>query len=61
MLLLEFAASGTTPYVIGGLQAMKIILSLVASLVMPLVRYHKQHIFPVDVVVGPEFVTGSSE
>ncbi len=55
------AASGTTPYVIGGLQACnsKNIStgSISCNAGSPLSQTAK---FPIDVVVGPEFVTGSS-
>lgn len=55
------AASGTTPYVIGGLLACnenKIITgSISCNAGSPLSQTAK---FPIDVVVGPEFVTGSS-
>jgi N-acetylmuramic acid 6-phosphate etherase len=55
------AASGTTPYVIGGLQACNdntiITGSISCNASSPLSQTAQ---FPVDVVVGPEFVTGSS-
>ncbi len=55
------AASGTTPYVIGGLKACNenniITGSISCNAVSPLSLTAK---FPIDVVVGPEFVTGSS-
>lgn len=55
------AASGTTPYVIGGLKACnenKIVTgSISCNAGSPLSQTAK---FPIDVVVGPEFVTGSS-
>lgn len=55
------AASGTTPYVIGGLQACNenniITGSISCNAGSPLSQTAK---FPIDVVVGPEFVTGSS-
>lgn len=55
------AASGTTPYVIGGLQACNehniITGSISCNAESPLSQTAK---FPIDVVVGPEFVTGSS-
>ncbi|WP_396185006.1 N-acetylmuramic acid 6-phosphate etherase [Flavobacterium sp.] len=55
------AASGTTPYVIGGLKACnehKIITgSISCNAGSPLSQTAQ---FPIDVVVGPEFVTGSS-
>ena len=55
------AASGTTPYVIGGLQACneKNIStgSISCNAGSPLSQTAK---FPIEVIVGPEFVTGSS-
>ena len=55
------AASGTTPYVIGGLQTCKenniTTGSISCNADSPLSQTSK---FPIDVVVGPEFVTGSS-
>ncbi|WP_264564959.1 N-acetylmuramic acid 6-phosphate etherase [Flavobacterium sp. N3904] len=55
------AASGTTPYVIGGLQACnekKISTgSISCNAGSPLSQTAK---FPIEVIVGPEFVTGSS-
>ena len=55
------AASGTTPYVIGGLKACNenniITGSISCNSESPLSQTAK---FPIDVVVGPEFVTGSS-
>lgn len=55
------AASGTTPYVIGGLQACNehniSTGSISCNAESPLSQTVK---FPIDVVVGPEFVTGSS-
>jgi N-acetylmuramic acid 6-phosphate etherase len=55
------AASGTTPYVIGGLKACnehKIITgSISCNAGSPLSQTAQ---FPIEVVVGPEFVTGSS-
>lgn len=55
------AASGTTPYVIGGLQACNehniSTGSISCNAKSPLSQTAK---FPIDVVVGPEFVTGSS-
>jgi N-acetylmuramic acid 6-phosphate etherase len=55
------AASGTTPYVIGGLQACnsKNIAtgSISCNAGSPLSQTAK---FPIEVIVGPEFVTGSS-
>lgn len=55
------AASGTTPYVIGGLQACNknniTTGSISCNAGSPLSQTAK---FPVEVIVGPEFVTGSS-
>jgi N-acetylmuramic acid 6-phosphate etherase len=59
--VIGIAASGTTPYVIGGLQACNqnniITGSISCNAGSPISRTAK---FPIDVVVGPEFVTGSS-
>lgn len=59
--VIGIAASGTTPYVIGGLQncnANNIITgSISCNAQSPLSQTAK---FPIDVIVGPEFVTGSS-
>ena len=55
------AASGTTPYVIGGLKACNenniITGSISCNAASPMSQTAK---IPIDVVVGPEFVTGSS-
>jgi N-acetylmuramic acid 6-phosphate etherase len=55
------AASGTTPYVIGGLKVCNenniTTGSISCNAGSPLSQTAK---FPIDVVVGPEFVTGSS-
>jgi N-acetylmuramic acid 6-phosphate etherase len=55
------AASGTTPYVIGGLKACNenniITGSISCNAGSPMSQTAQ---FPIDVVVGPEFVTGSS-
>jgi len=55
------AASGTTPYVIGGLQACNenniSTGSISCNAGSPLSQTSK---FPIEVIVGPEFVTGSS-
>lgn len=55
------AASGTTPYVIGGLQACNenniITGSISCNAESPL---SQTATFPIEVIVGPEFVTGSS-
>ncbi|WP_348798731.1 N-acetylmuramic acid 6-phosphate etherase [Flavobacterium adhaerens] len=55
------AASGTTPYVIGGLQTCNenniTTASISCNAGSPLSQTAK---FPIEVIVGPEFVTGSS-
>ncbi|MFC5683953.1 N-acetylmuramic acid 6-phosphate etherase [Flavobacterium sp. MAHUQ-51] len=55
------AASGTTPYVIGGLEACNqnniITGSISCNAGSPLSQTAQ---FPIEVIVGPEFVTGSS-
>ncbi len=55
------AASGTTPYVIGALQkanAMEILTACITcNYETPLAKITR---FPIEVVVGPEFVTGST-
>ncbi|GGA88384.1 N-acetylmuramic acid 6-phosphate etherase [Flavobacterium palustre] len=55
------AASGTTPYVIGGLEECNknniITGSISCNAASPLSQTAQ---FPIDVVVGPEFITGSS-
>jgi len=59
--VIGIAASGTTPYVIGGLQKCNenniATGSISCNAESPL---SKTANFPIDVVVGPEFVTGSS-
>jgi N-acetylmuramic acid 6-phosphate etherase len=59
--VIGIAASGTTPYVIGGLKACNehniITGSISCNAGSPLSQTAN---FPIDVVVGPEFVTGSS-
>lgn len=59
--VIGIAASGTTPYVIGGLMICNensiITGSISCNAESPLSKTAK---FPIDVVVGPEFVTGSS-
>ncbi|WP_118193416.1 N-acetylmuramic acid 6-phosphate etherase [Albibacterium indicum] len=59
--LVGIAASGTTPYVIGALQAANeaglVTGCVVCNLDSPVAAEAK---FPVEVVVGPEFVTGST-
>ena len=55
------AASGTTPYVIGGLEKCNenniTTACITCNIGSPLSKVAK---FPIEVVVGPEFVTGSS-
>ena len=59
--VIGIAASGTTPYVIGGLQACNenniTTGSISCNAGSPLSKTSK---FPIEVIVGPEFVTGSS-
>jgi N-acetylmuramic acid 6-phosphate etherase len=59
--VIGIAASGTTPYVIGGLQSCNenniTTGSISCNAGSPLSQTAK---FPIEVVVGPEFVTGSS-
>ncbi len=59
--VIGIAASGTTPYVIGGLQKANengiLTGSISCNAGSPLSQTAQ---FPIDVVVGPEFVTGSS-
>jgi N-acetylmuramic acid 6-phosphate etherase len=59
--VIGIAASGTTPYVIGGLQACNenniVTGSISCNAGSPLSQTAQ---FPIEVIVGPEFVTGSS-
>lgn len=59
--VIGIAASGTTPYVIGGLEKCKenniLTGAITCNAGSPLARVAR---FPVEVIVGPEFVTGSS-
>ena len=59
--VIGIAASGTTPYVIGGLQTCNangiITGSICCNAGSPISQTAQ---YPIDVVVGPEFVTGSS-
>lgn len=59
--VIGIAASGTTPYVIGGLKACNenniITGSISCNAGSPLSQTAQ---FPIEVIVGPEFVTGSS-
>jgi len=60
-ILIGIAASGTTPYVLGGLsEAQKHGIPtgcIVCNLNSPIAKVSD---FPIEVIVGPEFVTGSS-
>ncbi|GAA4788259.1 N-acetylmuramic acid 6-phosphate etherase [Olivibacter ginsenosidimutans] len=59
--LLGIAASGTTPYVIGGLEAANQVGittgCLVCNAQTPMSKIAQ---FPIEVITGPEFVTGST-
>ena len=59
--VIGIAASGTTPYVIGGLKSCNenniITGCITCNYNSPLSKISK---FPIEVIVGPEFVTGSS-
>lgn len=59
--LIGIAASGTTPYVIGGIKAAKRMGILTGCITCnkdsPLAQIVD---FPIEVIVGPEFVTGST-
>lgn len=59
--VIGIAASGTTPYVIGGLQKCKEACILTGSISCnknsPMSAYAN---YPIEVVVGPEFITGST-
>lgn len=60
-IVIGIAASGTTPYVIGGLEKCNenniITGCITCNMGSPLTKVAK---FPIEVVVGPEFITGSS-
>lgn len=59
--LIGIAASGRTPYVIGGLQAAQknnIVTACIVCNVGSAIAKHADH--PIEVIVGPEFVTGST-
>jgi N-acetylmuramic acid 6-phosphate etherase len=59
--VLGIAASGSTPYVIGALKYCQAHGITTAALVNnPLSELTKYADFPIEVVVGPEFVTGST-
>lgn len=59
--VIGIAASGTTPYVIGGLKRLRkkglLTGCIVCNLQTPLAQAVE---YPIEVVVGPEFVTGST-
>jgi N-acetylmuramic acid 6-phosphate etherase len=60
-IVIGIAASGTTPYVIGGLQSAQAAGCLTGCIVCnagsPVAAAAR---FPIEIVVGPEFVTGST-
>lgn len=59
--LIGIAASGRTPYVIGGLQSAQknnIVTGCIVCNAGSAVAKHADH--PIEVIVGPEFVTGST-
>jgi N-acetylmuramic acid 6-phosphate etherase len=59
--VIGIAASGTTPYVVGGLKACQNEGILTGCIVCnPNSPVAKVSDFPIEVIVGPEFVTGSS-
>ncbi|MFM1794683.1 MAG: N-acetylmuramic acid 6-phosphate etherase [Bacteroidota bacterium] len=59
--VIGIAASGTTPYVIGGLQACRSKGILTGSICCnPDAPLSAAADFPIEVVVGPEFITGST-
>ncbi|MFM6993476.1 MAG: N-acetylmuramic acid 6-phosphate etherase, partial [Sediminibacterium sp.] len=59
--VIGIAASGTTPYVIGGLQACRQNQITTGSISCNLNSPVSEHAdFPIEVVVGPEFITGST-
>ena len=59
--LIGLAASGTTPYVLGGIREARkhklLTGCIVCNLDSEIAKYSD---FPIEVIVGPEFVTGSS-
>lgn len=60
-ILIGIAASGTTPYVIGALRAARKSGMLTASLCCnPGAPVSQEAEHPIEVVVGPEFITGST-
>ncbi|MEX2231903.1 MAG: N-acetylmuramic acid 6-phosphate etherase [Cyclobacteriaceae bacterium] len=59
--LVGIAASGRTPYVVGGLKEAKVNGIITGCIVCNTGSEVARHaIFPIEVVVGPEFVTGST-
>jgi N-acetylmuramic acid 6-phosphate etherase len=59
--VIGIAASGTTPYVIGGVEQAKILGCLTGCITCNDCPPLAQEVdFPVSVIVGPEFVTGST-
>ncbi len=59
--VIGIAASGTTPYVVGGLKACQSQGIITGCIVCnPNAPISQVSNFPIEVVVGPEFVTGSS-
>lgn len=59
--LIGIAASGRTPYVIGGLKTARVHGILTGCIVCNLHTEVGKHAdFPIEVMVGPEFVTGST-
>ena len=59
--ILGIAASGTTPYVIGGLQkARQLGISTACIVCNANSPVAKEADFPIEVIVGPEFITGST-
>lgn len=59
--LIGIAASGRTPYVVGGLKDAKIHGITTGCIVCNISTEVSKHAdFPIEIVVGPEFVTGST-
>lgn len=59
--LIGIAASGRTPYVIGGVKAARANGIVTGSITCNPNSVVSQHVdYPIEVVVGPEFVTGST-
>lgn len=60
-ILLGIAASGRTPYVLGGLQWARSIGMLTGSIVCtPQSAVAQASLHPIEVITGPEFITGST-